>query len=86
MFILLVVFFLLNIPILVAVIDPRCFWRINMNEVKDKDLGTLYSFIIGAVQLLIKKDYFNQTLPYKCICIFHVSVIVNIHEWSEDED
>ncbi|XP_031246756.1 vomeronasal type-2 receptor 116-like [Mastomys coucha] len=63
MFILRGVFFLLNIPFLmVNFIDPRCFWRIHVNEVKDEDLGMTCSFILAAVQTPIGKDYFNQTL------------------------
>ena len=64
MFILLVVFFLLNIPILVAVIDPRCFWRINLNEIQDEYLGLTCAFILAAVQKPIEKDYFNKTLNF----------------------
>ncbi|XP_032751974.1 vomeronasal type-2 receptor 116-like isoform X2 [Rattus rattus] len=63
MFILMVVFFLLNIPLLIAnVIDPKCFLRINLNDVKDEELGSTCSFILAAVQIPMEKDYFNQTL------------------------
>ncbi|EDL84916.1 rCG64193, partial [Rattus norvegicus] len=63
MFIFMVVFFLINIPLLMAnVIDPRCFLRINLDEVKDGDLQSTCSFILEAVQIPMEKDYFNQTL------------------------
>ncbi|XP_029390615.1 vomeronasal type-2 receptor 116-like isoform X2 [Mus pahari] len=63
MFILMGVFFFLNIPLLMAnYIDPMCFWRINLNEIKDKALQLTCSFILGAVQMPMEKDYFNQTL------------------------
>ncbi|XP_038958747.1 vomeronasal 2 receptor 30 isoform X1 [Rattus norvegicus] len=63
MFILMVVFFFLNLPHLMAnFTDPRCFWRINLDEDQNKDLGISCSFILGAVQLPMEKDYFNQTL------------------------
>ncbi|XP_031246769.1 vomeronasal type-2 receptor 116-like [Mastomys coucha] len=63
MFILRGVSFLLNIPLLMAnFIDPRCFWRIHLNEVSDEDLGMTCAFILAAVQTPIEKDYFNQTL------------------------
>ncbi|XP_032746601.1 vomeronasal type-2 receptor 116-like isoform X2 [Rattus rattus] len=63
MFILMVVFFLLNLPLLMAnFIDPRCFWRINLSKVKEKKLDISCAFIIGAVQLPVEKDYFNETL------------------------
>ncbi|XP_032752118.1 vomeronasal type-2 receptor 116-like isoform X1 [Rattus rattus] len=63
MIILMIVFFILNIPLLMAnSVDPRCFWKINLNEVKDIDLDTSCYFILEAGQLPMEKDYFNQTL------------------------
>ncbi|XP_038941769.1 vomeronasal 2 receptor 78 isoform X2 [Rattus norvegicus] len=63
MLILMVVFFLLHYPLLMAnFIDPWCFWRTNLNEVKEKDLDINCAFILGAVQLPMEKDYFNETL------------------------
>ncbi|XP_052019881.1 vomeronasal type-2 receptor 116-like [Apodemus sylvaticus] len=63
MFILMVVPFLLSYPLLMAnYVDPRCFWRINLNEVEDKDLDVTCSFILGAVPSSMEKSYFNQTL------------------------
>ncbi|XP_032752178.1 vomeronasal type-2 receptor 116-like isoform X2 [Rattus rattus] len=63
MFILTVVFFFLNIPLLMTnFIDPKCFWRVNLNEVTDKDLSITCSFILEAVQMPTEKDYFNQSL------------------------
>ncbi|XP_032752182.1 vomeronasal type-2 receptor 116-like isoform X1 [Rattus rattus] len=63
MFILMVVFFFLNLPHLMAnFTDPRCFWRINLDEYQNKDLDIHCSFIVAAVQLPMEKDYFNQTL------------------------
>uniref|UniRef100_D3ZE87 G-protein coupled receptors family 3 profile domain-containing protein n=1 Tax=Rattus norvegicus TaxID=10116 RepID=D3ZE87_RAT len=63
MFILMVVFFLLNLPLLMAnFIDSWCFWRINLNESKKKDLEISCAFILGAVQLPMEKDYYNETL------------------------
>ncbi|EDL75796.1 rCG27462 [Rattus norvegicus] len=63
MFILMVVFFLLHHPLLMAnFIDPWCFWRTNLNEVKEKNLDINCAFILGAVQLPMEKDYFNETL------------------------
>ncbi|XP_038947561.1 vomeronasal 2 receptor, 29 isoform X1 [Rattus norvegicus] len=63
MFFLIVVFFLLYLPLLMAnFIDPRCFWRINLNDIKEKDLDMSCAFVLGAVQLPMERDYFNQTL------------------------
>ncbi|XP_032752122.1 vomeronasal type-2 receptor 116-like isoform X2 [Rattus rattus] len=63
MFILMVLFFFLKLPLLVAnFIDPRCFWRTNLNEIKENNLGISCSFILGAVQLSMENNYFNQTL------------------------
>nr|AAC53332.1 putative pheromone receptor [Rattus norvegicus] len=63
MLILMVIFFLLNIPFLLAnFMDPRCFWKINLNEIKDEVLGMTCSFILETVQKTMDKDYFNQTL------------------------
>ncbi|XP_031246755.1 vomeronasal type-2 receptor 116-like [Mastomys coucha] len=63
MFILRGVFFLFNIQfVMVNFIDPRCFWKIHVNEVKDEDLGLTCSFLLAAVQTPIGKDYVNQTL------------------------
>uniref|UniRef100_A0A3B2WC95 Vomeronasal 2, receptor 28 n=1 Tax=Mus musculus TaxID=10090 RepID=A0A3B2WC95_MOUSE len=63
MFILVGVFFLLKIQLLMAnYIDSTCFWRLNLNEVNDKDLDQTCSFILGAVQMPMEKDYFKETL------------------------
>ncbi|XP_021045228.1 vomeronasal type-2 receptor 116-like, partial [Mus pahari] len=63
MFIFMGFFFILNIPPLMAnFIDPRCFWRINLNEIKDRHLGLTCTFILAAIQKPIKKDYLNKTL------------------------
>lgn len=65
MFTLMGVFFLLNIPLFMAnFIDPRCFWRINLNEIQDEYLGLTCAFILAAVQKPIEKDYFNKTLNF----------------------
>jgi vomeronasal 2 receptor len=45
-------------------IDPRCFWRINLNEIQDEYLGLTCAFILAAVQKPIEKDYFNKTLNF----------------------
>ncbi|XP_036009108.1 vomeronasal receptor Vmn2r50 isoform X1 [Mus musculus] len=59
------VFFFLNIPLFMAnFIDPRCFWRINLNEIQDEYLGLTCPFILAAVQKPIEKDYFNKTLNF----------------------
>ncbi|NP_033515.2 vomeronasal 2, receptor, 14 precursor [Mus musculus] len=63
MFIFMEVFFLLNITLLMAnFIDPRCFWRINLDEIMDEYLGLSCAFILAAVQTPIENDYFNKTL------------------------
>ncbi|EDL03630.1 mCG56771, isoform CRA_c [Mus musculus] len=63
MFIFMGVFLLLNITLLMAnFIDPRCFWRINLDEITDEYLGLSCAFILAAVQTPIEKDYFNKTL------------------------
>ncbi|XP_021044665.1 vomeronasal type-2 receptor 116-like, partial [Mus pahari] len=63
MFKLMAVFFLLNLPCAMAnFVDPRCFWRANLNEVDDRDLGVTCSFFLGAVIMPSEKDYFHQTL------------------------
>ncbi|XP_017177386.1 vomeronasal 2, receptor 47 isoform X1 [Mus musculus] len=63
MFIFMGVFFLLNITLLMAnFIDPRCFWRINLDEITDEYLGLSCTFILAAVQTPTEKDYFNKTL------------------------
>lgn len=65
MFIFMRVFFLLNITLLMAnFIDPRCFWRINLNEIQDEYLGLTCAFILAVVQKPIEKDYFNKTLNF----------------------
>uniref|UniRef100_A0A3B2W896 Vomeronasal 2, receptor 42 n=1 Tax=Mus musculus TaxID=10090 RepID=A0A3B2W896_MOUSE len=65
MFIFMGVFFLLNITLLMAnFIDPRCFWRINLDEITDEYLGLSCAFILAAVQTPIEKDYFNTTLNF----------------------
>jgi vomeronasal 2 receptor len=57
------VFFLLNITLLMAnFIDPRCFWRINLDEIMDEYLELTCAFILAAVQTPTEKDYFNKTL------------------------
>ncbi|XP_052024919.1 vomeronasal type-2 receptor 116-like isoform X2 [Apodemus sylvaticus] len=63
MFIFMAVLFLLSYPLLKAnYFAPRCFWRINLSEVKEEALGLTCSFILEAVQTPMEKDYFNQTL------------------------
>jgi vomeronasal 2 receptor len=63
MFVFMGVFLLLNITLLMAnFIDPRCFWRINLDETTDEYLGLSCAFILAAVQTPIEKDYFNKTL------------------------
>ena len=63
MFTLMGVFFFFNIPLFMAnFIDPRCFWRINLNEIQDEYLGLTCAFILAAVQTPTEKDYFNKTL------------------------
>ncbi|XP_017177619.1 vomeronasal 2, receptor 32 isoform X1 [Mus musculus] len=65
MFIFMGVFFLLNITLLMAnFIDPRCFWRINLDEITDEYLGLSCAFILAAVQTPTEKDYFNKTLNF----------------------
>ena len=65
MFTLMGVFFFLNISLFMAnFIDPRCFWRINLNEIQDEYLGLTCAFILAAVQTPIEKDYFNKTLNF----------------------
>ena len=65
MFTLMGVFFFLNIPLFMAnFIDPRCFWRINLNEIQDEYLGLTCYFILAAVQKPIEKEYFNKALNF----------------------
>ena len=65
MFILMGVFFLLNITLLMAnFIYSRCFWRINLDEITDEYLGLSCAFILAAVQTPTEKDYFNKTLNF----------------------
>uniref|UniRef100_A0A8C6I847 Vomeronasal 2, receptor 52 n=1 Tax=Mus spicilegus TaxID=10103 RepID=A0A8C6I847_MUSSI len=63
MFILVGVFFLLNVELLMAnYIDSTCFWRLNLNEVNGKDLDQTCSFILGAVQMPMEKYNFKENL------------------------
>ncbi|EDL99744.1 rCG65900 [Rattus norvegicus] len=58
---LILLFFLLNIPLLVAsFIYPRCFWSMKKNEYQDRNLGTGCMFFILAVQQPVKKEYFSH--------------------------
>uniref|UniRef100_A0A3Q4EIB3 Vomeronasal 2, receptor 113 n=1 Tax=Mus musculus TaxID=10090 RepID=A0A3Q4EIB3_MOUSE len=63
MFTLILLFLLLNIPLIVAdFIDPRCFWRIKQNKDEDGNLGSGCSFFIQAVQWPVEKEYFSSIL------------------------
>ncbi|XP_052031708.1 vomeronasal type-2 receptor 116-like isoform X1 [Apodemus sylvaticus] len=63
MFTLILLFFLLNIPLLVAdFIYPRCFWRMKQNEEKDRNLKRGCVFIIRAVQQPVEKESFSHIL------------------------
>uniref|UniRef100_A0A8C8UDX6 Vomeronasal type-2 receptor 116-like n=1 Tax=Peromyscus maniculatus bairdii TaxID=230844 RepID=A0A8C8UDX6_PERMB len=63
MFTLIFLFFLLNIPLLVAsFIHPRCFWRMKQNKFKDGDLLAGCIFFLRVLKEHIEKDYFNYIL------------------------
>ncbi|XP_028718032.1 vomeronasal type-2 receptor 116-like isoform X1 [Peromyscus leucopus] len=63
MFNLIFLFFLLNIPLLVAsFIHPRCFWRMKQNEDKVGDLSSGCIFFLRVVKEHVEKDYFNYIL------------------------
>ncbi|XP_031206773.1 vomeronasal type-2 receptor 116-like isoform X2 [Mastomys coucha] len=63
MLILILLFLLLNIPLLVAgFIYPRCFWRIKQNIDKHENLGTGCIFFIEGLQWPVEKEYFSSIL------------------------
>ncbi|XP_052024420.1 vomeronasal type-2 receptor 116-like isoform X2 [Apodemus sylvaticus] len=63
MFILILLFLLLNIPLLVAdFIYPRCFWRMKQNEDKDRHLKGECVFMIHAVQRHVEREYFSHIM------------------------
>ena len=63
MFTLILLFLLLNIPLLVAdFIYPRCFWRIKQNEEKNQNLKRGCVFMIQTVQQPVEKEYFSKIL------------------------
>ncbi|XP_028644528.1 vomeronasal type-2 receptor 116-like [Grammomys surdaster] len=66
MFTLILLFLLLNTPLLVAdFIHPRCFWRMKQNEDKDGNLGRGCTFMIDAVRWPVEKEYFSHILNIK---------------------
>nr|XP_034348759.1 vomeronasal type-2 receptor 116-like isoform X2 [Arvicanthis niloticus] len=63
MFTLILLFLLLDIPLLVAdFIHPRCFWKIKQNEDKDGNLGTGCVFFIHVVPRPVEKEYYRSIL------------------------
>nr|XP_048308046.1 vomeronasal type-2 receptor 116-like isoform X3 [Myodes glareolus] len=63
MFVLIFLFFFLNIPLLVSrFTQPRCFWRMNENKDKDDDLLTGCIFFLITVQQPAEIDHFNHIL------------------------
>ncbi|XP_076420512.1 vomeronasal type-2 receptor 116-like isoform X2 [Peromyscus maniculatus bairdii] len=63
MFTLIFLFFLLNIPLLVAsFIHPRCFWRMKQNKDKDEDLLDGCIFFLRVLTENVEKDDFNYIL------------------------
>ncbi|XP_021044550.1 vomeronasal type-2 receptor 116-like, partial [Mus pahari] len=63
MFTLMLLFFLLNILLLMSsLIHPKCFWKIKLGEDKDGDLETNCVFSLEAVRPPVEKEYFNQQI------------------------
>ncbi|XP_028638138.1 vomeronasal type-2 receptor 116-like isoform X1 [Grammomys surdaster] len=75
MFTMILLFLLLNIPLLVAnCIYPRCFWRMKQNGNKDGNWRTGCVFFITSVQWPVEKEYFSD--------IFNIQIHTEQHKYA----